>query len=48
MAQGAKPGKRRGGRQSGTTNKRTVAITDRLETLDRDSMEGVARLEYHA
>ncbi len=44
MPQGAKPGERRGGRQQGTPNKRTLAVTEKLEALGCDPIEGMARI----
>src|SRR5919109_1554618 len=44
MPQGAKPGERRGGRQKGTPNKRTLVVTERLEALGCDPIEGMARI----
>jgi len=41
---GAKPGERRGGRQRGTPNKRTAAVTETLEALGCDPIEGMARI----
>ena len=39
---GSKPGERRGGRQKGTPNKRTLDVADRLKTLGCDPIEGMA------
>ncbi len=44
MARGAHPGERHGGRRTGTLNKRTVAVADRLEALGCDPIEGMVRL----
>lgn len=41
---GAKPGERRGGRQKGTPNKRTQAVTKILATVGCDPIEGMARI----
>lgn len=43
MAGGSKPGERRGGRQKGTPNKRTVAKRALTERLKR---KGITPLEY--
>ncbi len=40
---GAKPGERRGGRQKGTRNKRTLAVIDRLDVMGCDPIAGMAR-----
>ncbi len=37
-------GERRGGRQKGTPNKRTVAVADKLEELGCDPIEGMAKI----
>jgi len=37
-------GKKTGGRQAGTPNKRTAAITERLEAIGCDPIEGMAQL----
>ena len=42
MPRGAKVGERRGGRQKGTPNKRTMAVAERLEALGCDPIEGMA------
>lgn len=42
MARGSKPGERRGGRQKGTQNRKTVA---QLEMVNRATAEGVTPLE---
>ena len=42
MPRGAKVGERRGGRQTGTPNKRTMAVAERLEALGCDPIEGMA------
>ena len=39
---GSKPGERRGGRQKGTPNKRTVEVQQRLTELDCDPIQGMA------
>ncbi|HKF93690.1 MAG TPA: hypothetical protein VKB53_06510 [Gammaproteobacteria bacterium] len=44
MPRGAKAGERRGGRQTGTPNKRTLAVAERLATLDCNPIEGMARI----
>ena len=41
---GSRPGERRGGRQRGTPNRRTVEVTERLAELGRDPIEGMTRL----
>src|SRR5680860_744823 len=41
---GASPGERRGGRQKGTPNKRTAAVTETLKALGCDPIEGMARI----
>ncbi|MBA2490746.1 MAG: hypothetical protein H0V34_03215 [Gammaproteobacteria bacterium] len=41
---GAKPGERRGGRQKGTRNKRTLAVIDRLDVMGCDPIAGMARI----
>ena len=41
---GAKPGERRGGRQKGTPNKKTAAVTETLEHLGCDPIAGMARI----
>ncbi len=40
----SKPGKRRGGRCKGTPNKRTMAVTEKLEALGCDPIEGMATI----
>jgi hypothetical protein len=42
MPRGVKAGERRGGRQTGTPNKRTLAVAERLATLDCNPIEGMA------
>ena len=44
MPRGAKAGERRGGRQIGTPNKRTIAVTEKLAALGCDPIEGMARI----
>lgn len=44
MPRGAKPGERRGGRQKGTPNIRTLEIAERLSALGCDPIEGMARI----
>jgi hypothetical protein len=44
VPRGAQAGERRGGRTKGIPNKRTVAVTEKLEALDRDPIEGMARM----
>jgi hypothetical protein len=44
MSRGAKPGERRGGRQKGTPNKRTIAVAEKLEELGCDPIEGMAKI----
>ena len=44
MPRGAKAGERRGGRKTGTPNKRTLAVAEKLETLGCDPIEGMARI----
>ena len=39
---GSKPGERRGGRQKGTPNRRTVEVQTRLSELDCDPIQGMA------
>jgi hypothetical protein len=41
---GAKPGERRGGRQRGTPNKRTLEVAERLAALRCDPITGMARI----
>jgi hypothetical protein len=41
---GSKPGERRGGRQRGSPNKRTLDVIDRLAALKCDPLEGMAKL----
>jgi hypothetical protein len=41
---GAKPGERRGGRAKGTPNKKSLGVTERLETIGCDPIEGMARI----
>lgn len=41
---GARPGERRGGRQKGTPNKRTKAVTETLATLGCDPIAGMAHI----
>ena len=41
---GSRPGERRGGRQAGTPNRRTVEVAKRLAELDCDPIAGMARL----
>jgi hypothetical protein len=40
---GSKPGEKRGGRQKGTPNKKTLGVTEKLEALACDPIEGIAR-----
>jgi hypothetical protein len=44
MPKGATSGERRGGRQQGTPNKKTVALQTDYEALGCDSIEDMARL----
>jgi hypothetical protein len=44
MPRGAHPGERRGGRQKGTPNRKTIAVADRLEALGCDPIEGMAKI----
>jgi hypothetical protein len=44
MPRGAKAGEKRGGRKTGTPNKRTLAVAERLEALGCDPIEGMARI----
>ncbi len=44
MPKGAKPGEKRGGRQKGTPNKRTLAVAEKLEELGCDLIEGMTRI----
>jgi hypothetical protein len=44
VKRGANLGERRGGRQRGTPNKKTMAVDDRLEALGCDPIEGMARI----
>ena len=39
---GSKPGERRGGRQKGTPNRRTLEVQQRLAELDCDPIQGMA------
>ena len=39
---GSKPGERRGGRQIGTPNKRTLEVRERLAELNCDPIQGMA------
>jgi len=41
---GAKPGERRGGRAKGTPNKKSLSVTERLETIGCDPIEGMAQI----
>jgi hypothetical protein len=41
-------GRKTGDRTSGTPNRKTQAIIDRLETHGRDPIEGMASLEHYA
>ncbi len=41
---GSKPGEKRGGRQKGTPNKRTQAVTETLEGLGLDPIRGMAEI----
>jgi hypothetical protein len=41
---GAKPGERRGGRQRGVPNKRTLDVIERLAALRCDPIAGMARI----
>ena len=41
---GSKPGERRGGRQKGTPNRRTLEVQQRLSELDCDPIQGMARI----
>ncbi len=45
---GSKPGERRGGRQKGTPNKRTVEVQQRLSELDCDPIQGMALIAMDA
>jgi hypothetical protein len=42
MPRGAKTGERRGGRQKGTPNKRTMAVAEKLAALACDPIDGMA------
>ena len=44
MPRGAKAGERRGGRKTGTPNKRTLAVAEKLAALGCDPIEGMARI----
>jgi hypothetical protein len=44
MARDARPGERRGARQKGTPNKKTLAVAETLEALGCDPIEGMARI----
>ena len=44
VLRGAQAGERRGSRNKGIPNKRTMAVTEKLEALDRDPIEGMARM----
>jgi hypothetical protein len=44
MPRGANLGERRGGRQKGTPNKRTLAVADKLEKLGCDPIKGMATI----
>jgi hypothetical protein len=44
MPRGAKLGERRGGRQKGTPNKKTMAVAERLDALGCDPIEGMAKI----
>jgi hypothetical protein len=44
VPRGAQAGERRGSRTKGIPNKRTIAVTEKLEALDRDPIEGMARV----
>ncbi len=41
---GSKPGERRGGRQKGTPNKRTLEVRERLAELNCDPLAGMAAI----
>jgi hypothetical protein len=41
---GSKPGEKRGGRQKGTPNKRTLAVTDKLAALGCDPIQRMAQI----
>jgi hypothetical protein len=41
---GSKPGERRGGRQRGSPNKRTLEVIDKLAALRCDPITGMAKL----
>jgi hypothetical protein len=41
---GSKPGERRGGRQRGVPNRRTLDVIERLATLRCDPITGMARI----
>jgi hypothetical protein len=41
---GSKPGERRGGRQRGAPNKRTLDVIERLAALHCDPITGMARI----
>lgn len=43
-----KPISRRGGRKAGVPNKRTQKLIDRLESLDCDPLEGLAKIAKQA
>lgn len=45
---GAKPGEKRGGRQAGTPNKRTLDVIAKLESLDCDPVQGMASVASQA
>src|SRR5688572_8513947 len=45
---GSQPGERRGGRQKGTPNKRTLEVIERLAQLNCDPVEGLARLAMNS
>jgi hypothetical protein len=44
MAGGSKPGERRGGRQRGTPNRNTQAVSEKLDALGCDPIAGMAEI----
>ncbi|HKF93854.1 MAG TPA: hypothetical protein VKB96_04485, partial [Gammaproteobacteria bacterium] len=44
MPRGAKVGERRGGRQKGTPNKRTIAVAEKLEALGCDPIKQIGQI----
>jgi hypothetical protein len=44
MPRGAKLGERRGGRQKGTPNKRTIAVAEKLEALGCDPIQQMGQI----